>query len=233
MRKPLPAEGHSPGPRPVRPSGPDVPSLRRRGRLLFPLGAGAEAGRDTGRPRAPGFPGRPRPGLPFRLEKGRVRLAEMSGDFLTTKLDSALGWARKFSLFHYPFITACCGMEYMSTACAHFDLDRFGAGLTRFSPRQADLLMVVGTISMKLAPVLRTVYDQMLEPKWVIAFGACTVSGGIYQNYAVVQGIDKIVPVDVYIPGCPPRPEMVLDGLLKLQERIQSQRQDWRWGKKP
>ncbi len=156
----------------------------------------------------------------------------MSGDFLTTKLDSALGWARKFSLFHYPFITACCGMEYMSTACAHFDLDRFGAGLTRFSPRQADLLMVVGTISMKLAPVLRTVYDQMAEPKWVVAFGTCTVSGGIYDNYAVVQGIDTIIPVDIYIPGCPPRPETVLDGMIKLQEGIRQGKQEWRWGRK-
>ncbi|HEX2696028.1 MAG TPA: NADH-quinone oxidoreductase subunit NuoB [Acidobacteriota bacterium] len=156
----------------------------------------------------------------------------MSGDFLATKLDSALGWARKFSLFHYPFITACCGMEYMSTACAHFDLDRFGAGLTRFSPRQADLLMVVGTISMKLAPVLRTVYDQMAEPKWVVAFGTCTVSGGIYDNYAVVQGIDTIIPVDIYIPGCPPRPETVLDGLIKLQDGIRQGKQEWRWGRK-
>lgn len=156
----------------------------------------------------------------------------MSGDFLTTKLESALGWARKFSLFHYPFITACCGMEYMSTACAHFDLDRFGAGLTRFSPRQADLLMVVGTISMKLAPVLRTVYDQMAEPKWVVAFGTCTVSGGIYDNYAVVQGIDTIIPVDIYIPGCPPRPETVLDGMIKLQEGIRQGKQEWRWGRK-
>jgi NADH-quinone oxidoreductase subunit B len=156
----------------------------------------------------------------------------MSGDFLATKLDSALGWARKFSLFHYPFITACCGMEYMSTACAHFDLDRFGAGLTRFSPRQADLLMVVGTISMKLAPVLRTVYDQMAEPKWVLAFGTCTVSGGIYDNYAVVQGIDTIIPVDVYIPGCPPRPETVLDGLIKLQDGIRQGKQEWRWARK-
>ena len=123
-------------------------------------------------------------------------------------------------------------MEYMSAACAHFDIDRFGAGLTRFSPRQADLILVVGTISHKLAPVLKTVYDQMLEPKWVIAFGACTVSGGIYQNYAVVQGIDRIIPVDIYIPGCPPRPEMVLDGLLKLQDKIQHQKQDWRWARK-
>jgi NADH-quinone oxidoreductase subunit B len=156
----------------------------------------------------------------------------MSSDFLTTKLENALGWARKFSLFHYPFITACCGMEYMSTACAHFDLDRFGAGLTRFSPRQADLLMVVGTISMKLAPVLRTVYDQMAEPKWVVAFGTCTVSGGIYDNYAVVQGIDTVIPVDIYIPGCPPRPETVLDGLIKLQEGIRQGKQEWRWGRK-
>jgi NADH-quinone oxidoreductase subunit B len=124
-------------------------------------------------------------------------------------------------------------MEYMSTACAHFDIDRFGAGLTRFSPRQADLLLVVGTVPYKLAPVLKTVYDQMLEPKWVIAFGACAVSGGIYQNYAVLQGIDRVIPVDVYIPGCPPRPEMVLDGLLKLQDKIQHQKQDWRWARKP
>jgi NADH-quinone oxidoreductase subunit B len=156
----------------------------------------------------------------------------MSEGYLTTKFEDALGWARKFSLFHYPFITACCGMEYMSTACAHFDLDRFGAGLTRFSPRQADLLLVVGTITMKLAPVLRTVYDQMAEPKWVVAFGTCTVSGGIYDNYAVVQGIDSIIPVDVYIPGCPPRPETVLDGFLKLQEKIRNQKQEWRRGRK-
>jgi NADH-quinone oxidoreductase subunit B len=156
----------------------------------------------------------------------------MNENYLTTKFEDILGWARKFSLFHYPFITACCGMEYMSTACAHFDLDRFGAGLTRFSPRQADLLLVVGTITMKLAPVLKTVYDQMAEPKWVMAFGTCTVSGGIYDNYAVVQGIDTVIPVDVYIPGCPPRPETVLDGFLKLQEKIRKQKQEWRWGRK-
>ncbi len=152
--------------------------------------------------------------------------------FITTQFNTMLGWARKYSLFQYPFITACCGMEYMSAACAHFDLDRFGAGWTRFSPRQADMLLVVGTVTQKLAPVLRTVYDQMTDPKWVVAFGTCTVSGGIYDNYAVVQGIDLIIPVDVYIPGCPPRPETVLDGLLKLQEKIQHQEQDWRWKKR-
>ena len=156
----------------------------------------------------------------------------MKFDFITTKLDYVLGWARKYSLFQYPFVTACCGMEYMSAACAHFDIDRFGAGLTRFSPRQADLLLVVGTVTQKLAPVLRKIYDQMTEPKWVIAIGACAVSGGIYNNYAVVQGIDKIIPVDVYVPGCPPRPEAILDALVKLQKKIQSQPQVWKFREK-
>ena len=152
----------------------------------------------------------------------------MAGGWITTKLNYVIGWGRKFSLFHYPFITACCGMEYMSGACAHWDFDRFGCGLTTFSPRQADLIMVVGTISQKEAPVLKTIYDQMCEPKWVLAVGACTLSGGIYDNYAVVQGIDNIIPVDVYIPGCPPRPETFLDGIVRLQQKIQSQDQEWR-----
>ncbi len=153
----------------------------------------------------------------------------VEGNWLTTKFDYLLGWARKYSLFVYPFVTACCGMEYIATACAHFDIDRFGAGLTRFSPRQSDVLMVVGTISHKLAPVLKKIYEQMTEPKWVIAFGTCAVSGGIYNNYAVVQGADKIVPVDVYIPGCPPRPETVLEGIMRLQEKIQKEGNNWRW----
>jgi NADH-quinone oxidoreductase subunit B len=148
--------------------------------------------------------------------------------FITTTFDSLLGWARKYSLFQYPFVTACCGMEYMSAMCAHYDIDRFGAGLTRFTPRQADVLLVVGTINHKIAPVLRTVYEQMTEPKWVIAFGTCTTTGGLYDNYATVQGIDHIIPVDVYIAGCPPRPETVLEGLMKLQEKIQKSRQAWR-----
>ncbi len=144
---------------------------------------------------------------------------------VTTRLDAAIGWARKYSLFQYPFATACCSMEYMSVACSHYDIDRFGAGLPRWSPRQADLLMVVGTISHKLAPVLRQVYDQMCEPKWVFSFGTCATSGGFYNNYATVQGIDTIIPVDIYVAGCPPRPEAVLDGLIKLQEKIQKQKQ--------
>ena len=141
-------------------------------------------------------------------------------NWMTTRLDAALGWARKFSIFQYPFVTACCGMEYMATATSHYDMDRFGAGFPRFSPRQADVLFVVGTISHKIAPVLKRVYDQMTEPKWVVAFGVCTCTGGFYDNYATVQGIDTVIPVDIYIPGCPPRPENVLDGLMKLQEKI-------------
>ena len=140
--------------------------------------------------------------------------------FFSTKLNDALGWARKYSIFQYPFVTACCGMEYMSTAASHYDVDRFGAGFPRFSPRQSDVLFVVGTINHKMAPVLKNVYDQMCEPKWVVAFGVCTCTGGFYDNYATVQGIDTIIPVDIYIPGCPPRPEEVLDGLMKLQDKI-------------
>src|SRR5512142_3045423 len=135
-----------------------------------------------------------------------------------------LGWARKYSLFQYPFVTACCGMEYMTVGAARYDLDRFGAALPRWSPRQADLLMVVGTVNCKQAPILRRVYDQMAEPKWVVAFGVCASSGGFYDNYATVQGIDRVIPVDVYIPGCPPRPEQVLDGLILLQHKIQNQK---------
>jgi NADH-quinone oxidoreductase subunit B len=143
------------------------------------------------------------------------------GSYLTSRLEAALGWGRKYSLFQYPFVTACCGMEYMATACSHYDVARFGAEFPRFSPRQADLLMVVGTISHRQAPILKKVYDQMAEPKWVVAFGACTCSGGPYNNYSTVQGIDTIIGVDIYIPGCPPRPEAVIDGLLKLQDKVQ------------
>lgn len=138
-----------------------------------------------------------------------------------SKLEDALSWARKYSLFTYPFVTACCGMEYMATAGAKYDIARFGAEFPRFSPRQADLLFVVGTIVEKQAPVLRRIWEQMAEPKWVIAFGVCASTGGFYQNYSSVPGADQIIPVDVYIPGCPPRPEQVLDGLILLQKKIQ------------
>ena len=141
-------------------------------------------------------------------------------DYFTTKKDELVGWARKFSLFPYPFVTACCGMEFMSVSSTIYDTDRFGAALPRFSPRQSDLLMVVGTVTHKQAPVLLKVYEQMCEPKWVMAFGACATSGGFYQNYATLLGVDRIVPVDVYIPGCPPRPEALFQGLIELQGKI-------------
>ncbi len=150
-----------------------------------------------------------------------MSLGNSANNFFTSKIDDALGWARKFSIFQYPFVTACCGMEYMSTAAGHYDIDRFGAGFPRFSPRQSDVLFVVGTISHKMAPVLKKVHDQMCEPKWVVAFGVCTCTGGFYDNYSTVMGIDTIIPVDIYIPGCPPRPENVIDGLMKLQDKIQ------------
>jgi NADH-quinone oxidoreductase subunit B len=142
-----------------------------------------------------------------------------------TRLDKAIGWARKFSIFPYPFATACCAMEYMSLSMTPYDIDRFGALLPRFTPRQADLLMVIGTVTVRQGPILRRVYDQMAEPKWVMAFGACASTGGFYDNYATLPGIDRIVPVDVYVPGCPPRPESVLDGLMALQRKIQGQKQ--------
>ena len=138
-------------------------------------------------------------------------------------ISKGVGWGRKYSLFQYPFVTACCGMEYMSLAMARYDLDRFGAALPRFTPRQADLLLVVGTINVKQAPVLRRIWEQMAEPKWVMAFGVCASSGGFYDNYATVQGIDRIIPVDVYVPGCPPRPEQVIDAIMLLQKKIQDQ----------
>jgi NADH-quinone oxidoreductase subunit B len=138
----------------------------------------------------------------------------------TSKLAQAVNWARKFSLFEYPFVTACCGMEFMALWAPKYDIARFGAEIPRFSPRQADLMIVVGTITERQGPVLRRIYDQMCEPKWVIAFGVCASTGGFYQNYSAMPGADQVIPVDVYIPGCPPRPEQMLDALVLLQERI-------------
>ncbi len=140
--------------------------------------------------------------------------------YLTTKVEDFITWARSNSLWPYPFGTACCGIELMSVMGPKYDLSRFGSEVVRFSPRQADLLLVAGTITEKMAPVLKRIYDQMAEPKWVLSMGACASSGGFYRAYHVVQGVDRIVPVDVYVPGCPPTPEAVIDGLMQLQEKI-------------
>ncbi|MDZ4823804.1 MAG: NADH-quinone oxidoreductase subunit B [Flavobacteriales bacterium] len=138
--------------------------------------------------------------------------------FFATRLDKVVGLARANSLWPLPFATSCCGIEFMATMASHYDLSRFGMERLSFSPRQADLLMVMGTIAKKMGPILRQVYEQMAEPKWVLSMGACASSGGIFDTYSVLQGIDRIIPVDVYIPGCPPRPEQVLDGIMKIQE---------------
>jgi len=146
---------------------------------------------------------------------------DSSGSFLTTKVDKLFNWARKSSLWPMQFGLACCAIEMMAVLDPRHDMARFGAEFPRFSPRQADLLIIVGTITERQGPALRRIYDQMCEPKWVIAFGVCASTGGFYQNYSTMPGADQVVPVDVYIPGCPPRPEQVLDGLILLQERIQ------------
>jgi NADH-quinone oxidoreductase subunit B len=148
--------------------------------------------------------------------------------YITTKVDEVVTWARRNSLWPYPFGTACCGIELMSVMGPKYDLSRFGSEVVRFSPRQADLLLVAGTITEKMAPVLKRIYDQMSEPKWVLSMGACASSGGFYRAYHVVQGIDSVVPVDVYVPGCPPTPEAVIDGLMQLQEKIKTDRVDER-----
>ena len=143
--------------------------------------------------------------------------------FFATSLDRVVGMARKNSLWPLPFATSCCGIEFMATMGAHYDFARFGSERLSFSPRQADLLMVMGTIAKKMGPVLRQVYEQMAEPRWVLAVGACASSGGIFDTYSVLQGIDRIIPVDVYVPGCPPRPEQILDGVMKIQELVQNE----------
>lgn len=141
---------------------------------------------------------------------------------VTTRVDHMVNWARESSLWPFVFGTACCAIEFMSTAASRHDISRFGAEVVRFSPRQADLLIVAGTISYKQAPILKQIYDQMPEPKWVISMGACACSGGFYDNYTTLQGIDEIIPVNVYVAGCPPRPESVLDALMMIQKELQN-----------
>ncbi len=147
--------------------------------------------------------------------------AQPSG-FLMTTLDKGINWARTRSMWPASFGLACCAIEMMATGAAHNDLARFGMEVFRASPRQADLMIVAGRVSQKMAPVVRQVYDQMAEPKWVISMGACASTGGMFNNYALVQGVDQVVPVDIYVPGCPPGPQSLMHGILTLQEKIMS-----------
>jgi NADH-quinone oxidoreductase subunit B len=140
--------------------------------------------------------------------------------YMTTQLSRVINWARRSSVWPMPFATACCGIELMATASSRYDLARFGAEVFRFSPRQADLMIVAGRVTTKMMPVLQRIYLQMTEPKWVISMGACASTGGLFDTYAVVQGIDQFLPVDVYVPGCPPRPEMLIEGVMAIQQII-------------
>jgi NADH-quinone oxidoreductase subunit B len=143
----------------------------------------------------------------------------LGDNIITTSLDKIVNWSRKSSIWPMTFGLACCAIEMMSTGASHNDLDRFGI-IFRASPRQSDCIIIAGTVTKKMLPVIKVVYEQMPEPKWVVAMGACACSGGVFDTYSVVQGVDQALPVDVYIPGCPPRPEALLYGLLKLQDKI-------------
>ncbi len=159
-------------------------------------------------------------------EEAEVRAAEISGvspNFITSRLDALANWARTGSLWPMPFGTACCAIEFMATAAGRYDLARFGMERMAFSPRQSDLFICAGRVPFKLAPVLRRIWDQMTQPKWCISMGACASSGGVFDNYSMVQGIDTIVPVDVYVPGCPPRPEGLIYGIMLLQKKIRGE----------
>ncbi|CAF0691964.1 NADH-quinone oxidoreductase subunit NuoB [Candidatus Methylacidithermus pantelleriae] len=154
--------------------------------------------------------------------------SRIEGNVVWTTLEAALTWMRKNSLWPMPMGLACCGIELMAAGASRFDIARFGSEVMRFSPRQSDLMIVAGTVTYKMALSVKRIYDQMLEPKWVIAMGACASSGGMYRSYAVLQGIDQLIPVDLYISGCPPRPEALLDGLVRLQRLLEMDPKLWR-----
>jgi len=147
--------------------------------------------------------------------------SKIEGDVIHTRVDAALNWFRKNSLWPMPMGLACCAIELMAVGASRFDISRFGSEVMRFSPRQSDVMIVAGTVTYKMALAVKRIYDQMAEPKYVIAMGACASTGGMYRSYAVLQGVDKILPVDIYVAGCPPRPEALLDALIKLQNKVQ------------
>lgn len=150
--------------------------------------------------------------------------SKIEGEVVVSKADAVINWVRKHSVWPMPMGLACCAIELMGVGASRFDISRFGMEVMRFSPRQSDCMIVAGTVTYKMAEAVRRIYDQMAAPKWVVAMGACASSGGMYRSYAVLQGVDRIVPVDVYISGCPPRPEALLDGMMKLQEKIGQER---------
>lgn len=162
------------------------------------------------------------PAIPLPRAQERERAAAQSG-IITSTLEKLVNWSRYSSLWPALFGLACCAIEMMATGASRYDMSRFGCEVFRASPRQADVMIVAGRVSQKMGPVLRQIYDQMPEPKWVISMGACASSGGMFNNYAIIQGVDKVVPVDVYIPGCPPRPESLLDAVVKLQQKISNE----------
>ena len=147
--------------------------------------------------------------------------SKIEGDMIVTRVDAALNWFRKNSLWPMPMGLACCAIELMAAGASRFDIARFGSEVMRFSPRQSDVMIVAGTVTYKMATAVKRIYDQMAEPKWVIAMGACASTGGMYRSYSVLQGVDHIVPVDIYVAGCPPRPEALLDALIRLQKQVQ------------
>jgi NADH-quinone oxidoreductase subunit B len=169
-----------------------------------------------------GFPGGKQNPMQTNAEVGYN--TKIEGDVVVTRADAVLNWFRKNSLWPMPMGLACCAIELMAVGCSRFDIARFGSEVMRFSPRQSDLMIVAGTVTYKMALAVRRIYDQMPEPKWVIAMGACASTGGMYRSYAVLQGVDRILPVDVYVAGCPPRPEALIDAVIRVQQKVSTEK---------